>query len=72
MNTFSLSLFLPTTAFALLEQYMNGEITDTAALTKIDVKLDITGIPFDQEEWLDLIKVILMSPTEGLNSIKAA
>ncbi|KAI6009911.1 hypothetical protein BKA83DRAFT_4133142 [Pisolithus microcarpus] len=27
-----------------------------AALTKIDVELDITGIPFDQEEWLDLIK----------------
>ncbi|KAI6010025.1 hypothetical protein PISMIDRAFT_19130 [Pisolithus microcarpus 441] len=59
-------------AFALLEQYVNGEITDTAALTKIDVKLDVAGIPFDQEEWLDLIKVILMSPTEGLNSIKAA
>ncbi|KAI6017297.1 hypothetical protein BKA83DRAFT_4128436 [Pisolithus microcarpus] len=59
-------------AFALLEQYANGEITDTAALTKIDVELDIAGIPFDQEEWLDLIKVILMSPTEGLNSIKAA
>ncbi|KAI6029118.1 hypothetical protein PISMIDRAFT_17562 [Pisolithus microcarpus 441] len=43
-----------------------------AALTKIDVELDVAGIPFDQEEWLDLIKVILMSPTEGLNSIKAA
>ncbi|KIK20566.1 hypothetical protein PISMIDRAFT_12853 [Pisolithus microcarpus 441] len=27
-----------------------------AALTKIDVELDVTGIPFDQEEWLDLIK----------------
>ncbi|KAI6016835.1 hypothetical protein PISMIDRAFT_18740 [Pisolithus microcarpus 441] len=27
-----------------------------AALTKIDVELDIAGIPFDQEEWLDLIK----------------
>ncbi|KAI6022344.1 hypothetical protein PISMIDRAFT_17673 [Pisolithus microcarpus 441] len=59
-------------AFALLEQYANGEITDTAALTKIDVELDVAGIPFNQEEWLDLIKVILMSPTEGLNSIKAA
>ncbi|KAI6019434.1 hypothetical protein PISMIDRAFT_11288 [Pisolithus microcarpus 441] len=43
-------------AFALLEQYVNGEITDMAALTKIDVELDIAGIPFDQEEWLDLIK----------------
>ncbi|KAI5994305.1 hypothetical protein EDC04DRAFT_2910559 [Pisolithus marmoratus] len=59
-------------AFALLEQYMKGEITDTAALTKIDVELHIAGIHFDTEEWLDLIEVILMNPTEGLNSIKAA
>ncbi|KAI6023075.1 hypothetical protein BKA83DRAFT_4125762 [Pisolithus microcarpus] len=43
-----------------------------AALTRIDVKLHIAGIDFDEEEWLGLIGVILMNPMEGLHSIKAA
>ncbi|KAI6118135.1 hypothetical protein F5141DRAFT_1212004 [Pisolithus sp. B1] len=59
-------------AFALLEQYTQGNISQTIALTKIDVELAVTGIPFDQEAWLDLTEVILMKPTEGLNSIKTA
>ncbi|KAI6096785.1 hypothetical protein EDD16DRAFT_1714618 [Pisolithus croceorrhizus] len=59
-------------AFALLEQYMQGKISQMLALTNIDVELTITGIPFDEEEWLNLIRVILMNPTEGLDSIKAA
>ncbi|KAI5984505.1 hypothetical protein EDD15DRAFT_2375158 [Pisolithus albus] len=59
-------------AFAVLEQYAKGEITESVALTRIDVELHVAGIRFDAEEWLDLIEVILMNPTEGLNSIKAA
>ncbi|KAI5995900.1 hypothetical protein EDD15DRAFT_2195375 [Pisolithus albus] len=59
-------------AFAVLEQYVKGEITELVALTRIDVELHVAGIRFDAEEWLDLIEVILMNPTEGLNSIKAA
>ncbi|KAI6001472.1 hypothetical protein EDD15DRAFT_2361891 [Pisolithus albus] len=59
-------------AFAVLEQYAKGEITELVALTRIDVELHVAGIRFDAEEWLDLIEVILMNPTEGLNSIKAA
>ncbi|KAI6009171.1 hypothetical protein EDC04DRAFT_2906667 [Pisolithus marmoratus] len=58
-------------AFALLEQYAQGKISDTITLTKIDVKLAVAGIPFDQEEWLDLMGIILMNPTDGFNSIKA-
>ncbi|KAI6113207.1 hypothetical protein EDD16DRAFT_1709683 [Pisolithus croceorrhizus] len=59
-------------AFALLEQYAQGKISDMVALSKIDVELAITKIHFKPEEWLDLIKIILMNPTEGLDSIKAA
>ncbi|KAI6117939.1 hypothetical protein F5141DRAFT_1211752 [Pisolithus sp. B1] len=59
-------------AFTLLEQYMQGKISQMLALTNIDVKLTVMGIPFNEEEWLALIRVILMHPTEGLNSIKAA
>ncbi|KAI5982199.1 hypothetical protein EDD15DRAFT_2203144 [Pisolithus albus] len=59
-------------AFAVLEQYAKGEITESVALTRIDVELHVVGIRFDAEEWLDLIEVILMNPMEGLNSIKAA
>ncbi|KAI6110368.1 hypothetical protein EDD16DRAFT_1522228 [Pisolithus croceorrhizus] len=59
-------------AFTLLEQYVQGMITDTTALTKIDVKLYVVGIPFVQGEWLDLMEVIVMNGSDGLNSIKAA
>ncbi|KAI6102311.1 hypothetical protein EDD16DRAFT_1716086 [Pisolithus croceorrhizus] len=59
-------------AFAVLEQYNRGEISDMVALTRIDVELVVTGIPFDQELWLDFMGVILLDPAEGLNSIKAA
>ncbi|KAI6141516.1 hypothetical protein EDD17DRAFT_1769749 [Pisolithus thermaeus] len=59
-------------AFTLLEQYVQGMITDTTALTKIDVKLYVVGIPFVQGEWLDLMEVIVMNGSNGLNSIKAA
>ncbi|KAI6023539.1 hypothetical protein BKA83DRAFT_4125093 [Pisolithus microcarpus] len=59
-------------AFALFEQYVQGKISDMVALSKIDVELAITKICFEPEEWLDLIKIILMNPTEGLDSIRAA
>ncbi|KAI6014644.1 hypothetical protein EDC04DRAFT_2608993 [Pisolithus marmoratus] len=71
------SIHIPTAAlnsvaFALLEQYAQGKISDMITLTKIDVELAVVGIPFDQEEWLDLMGIILMNPTDGFNSIKAA
>ncbi|KAI6156187.1 hypothetical protein EDD17DRAFT_1764512 [Pisolithus thermaeus] len=59
-------------AFTLLEQYVQGMITDMTALTKIDVKLYVAGIPFIQGEWLDLMEVIVMNGSDGLNFIKAA
>ncbi|KAI6130562.1 hypothetical protein EDD16DRAFT_1515655 [Pisolithus croceorrhizus] len=59
-------------AFTLLEQYAQGMITDTTALTKIDVELYVAGIPFVQGEWLDLMEVIVMNGSDGLDSIKAA
>ncbi|KAI6096421.1 hypothetical protein EDD16DRAFT_1519619 [Pisolithus croceorrhizus] len=54
-----------------VKQYTQGKISEMLTLTKIDVELAVMGIPFDQEEWLDLMGVILMDPTEGLNSIEA-
>ncbi|KAI6105959.1 hypothetical protein EDD16DRAFT_1713946 [Pisolithus croceorrhizus] len=59
-------------AFTLLEQYAQGMITDTTALTKVDVELYVAGIPFIQGEWLDLMEVIVMNGSDGLDSIKAA
>ncbi|KAI6098063.1 hypothetical protein EDD16DRAFT_1523965 [Pisolithus croceorrhizus] len=41
--------------FALLKQYAQGKISEMLTLTKIDVELAVVGIPFDQEEWLDLM-----------------
>ncbi|KAI5997586.1 hypothetical protein EDD15DRAFT_2194623 [Pisolithus albus] len=59
-------------AFAFLEQHARGEISDMVALTKIDLELHLTGLKFEQEQWLDLFGVILLDPAEGLNSIKTA
>ncbi|KAI5981831.1 hypothetical protein EDD15DRAFT_2203632 [Pisolithus albus] len=59
-------------AFAFLEQYARGEISDMVALTKIDLELHLVGLKFEQEQWLDLFGVILLDPAEGLNSIKTA
>ncbi|KIK14886.1 hypothetical protein PISMIDRAFT_16963, partial [Pisolithus microcarpus 441] len=59
-------------AFAFLEQYTRGEISDMVALTKIDVELHLAGLKFEQEQWLDFMGAILLDPAEGLNSIRTA
>lgn len=59
-------------AFAFLEQYARGEISDMVALTKIDVELHLAGLKFEQEQWLDFMGAILLDPAEGLNSIRTA
>ncbi|KIK10966.1 hypothetical protein PISMIDRAFT_19915 [Pisolithus microcarpus 441] len=59
-------------AFAFLEQYVRGEISDMVASTKIDVELHLAGLKFEQEQWLDFMGAILLDPAEGLNSIRTA
>ncbi|KAI6037345.1 hypothetical protein PISMIDRAFT_18184 [Pisolithus microcarpus 441] len=42
------------------------------ALTKINVKLHLTGLKFEQQQRLNFMGAILLDPTEGLNSIRTA
>ncbi|KAI6018523.1 hypothetical protein PISMIDRAFT_9619 [Pisolithus microcarpus 441] len=59
-------------AFTFLEQYTQGKISDMVALTKINVKLHLMGLKFEQQQWLNFMGAILLDPAEGLNSIRTA
>ncbi|KAI5994278.1 hypothetical protein F5J12DRAFT_785839 [Pisolithus orientalis] len=60
-------------AFAFLERFVCEEFTDTTLLFNIEIELAIAGIAFKLEEWLDLIKIIILNlGGMGINTIKAA
>ncbi|KAI6000180.1 hypothetical protein F5J12DRAFT_784489 [Pisolithus orientalis] len=60
-------------ASAFLERFVCEEFTDTTLLFNIEIKLAIAGIAFKLEEWLDLIKIIILNlGGMGINAIKAA
>ncbi|KAI5988225.1 hypothetical protein F5J12DRAFT_786916 [Pisolithus orientalis] len=60
-------------AFAFLERFTHKEFTDTTLLFNIKIELAVAGIAFKLEEWLDLIKIIILNlGGMGINAIKAA
>ncbi|KAG6327414.1 hypothetical protein ID866_11675, partial [Astraeus odoratus] len=59
-------------AFKWFQKYMEKEVSLTLMFNKIEVELHVANLVYDEEEWSDLVEVLVMDEKEGKAGILAA
>jgi hypothetical protein len=59
-------------AFEWFVKYTRQDVSHTVAFSKIEVELYVAKLPYDDEEWSDLVDIFLKEGEAGMERIMGA